>query len=188
MEYEAGAGLRVVGAIRSLLEEWTDGRYSPVTYRLTRVLSGHDCFGSSRIAGREADEQCHHCEGVTGTWRTLEKCPAWADQRRVLVQTVGEDLSLPAIVEKMVGSEKCWVEDVFSQKEAAERENDPKAFPLRRKGTGRGGAASSNVDSPRGIFDYFTRPFGGALGKSFIAQGYLGGGWHRIVYSRRRPN
>ncbi|XP_025271039.1 uncharacterized protein LOC105254350 [Camponotus floridanus] len=96
--------------------------------------------------------------GAIRSWRTgwiggrkdslLGRCrysPGMVASRRVLRAAVGDDLSLPAIVEKMVGSEDAWdamvsfCEEVISQKEAAERvrENDPDAHPIRRR---KGGA------------------------------------------------
>jgi hypothetical protein len=142
------AGLRVAGAIQHILPEWLDRRWGQLSFRLVQVLSGHGCFGEYlyRIAGREPTAMCHHCGGDQDTAQhTLEVCPAWATQRRVLVEIVGRDLSLPAVVREMVGSERSWAgmasfcEEVVSQKEAAERgrEQDPGSLPIRR---GRGGA------------------------------------------------
>jgi len=84
-----------------------NGRHDAVTYRLVQVISGHGCFGDylHRI-GREESAACHHCGADRDTAQhTLEECPAWDAQRRVLVQHVGEDLSLPALVKAMVDSE-----------------------------------------------------------------------------------
>lgn len=141
----AKSGLRVAGAVHPVLTEWVDRQHGLLSFRLVQVLSGHGCFGSylHRIAGREIDERCHHCGGCDRdtAQHTLEECPAWCEQRRVLVNILGGDLSLPTVIEKMVGSEECWnavasfCEEVISRKEAAEREreNDPDALPLRRK-------------------------------------------------------
>jgi len=87
---------------------------------------------------------CHHCSEVRDTAQhTLEVCPAWDEQRRVLRSIVGEDLSLPAVVSAMLGSEDAWVamvscEQVMLQKEAAERdrEDDPSSDPIRRRRRG----------------------------------------------------
>jgi hypothetical protein len=142
------AGLRAVGAIQPVLEEWVDRRWGRFSFRLVQVLSGHGCFGEylCQIAGREPTTICHECGCDRDTAQhTLEECPAWAGQRRALVAAVGPDLSLPAVVSAMVGSEGSWAamasfcEEIISQKEAAERgrEGDPASLPLRR---GRGGA------------------------------------------------
>ncbi|XP_025261901.1 uncharacterized protein LOC112637121 [Camponotus floridanus] len=142
-------GLRAVGAIRPVLEDWVDRRPKGLPFRTVQVLTGHDCVGEYLYekARREPTAKCHHCAEVRDTAQhTLQDCPAWDVQRRVLRAAVGDDLSLPAIVEKMVGSEDAWdamvsfCEEVISQKEAAERvrENDPDAHPIcRRKGGAR---------------------------------------------------
>lgn len=123
------AGQRVVGAIGPILADWLEGQRGRVTFHATQVLSGHSCFGDylCRI-GRECTARCHHCGGNwDSAQHTLEPCPAWIDQRRVLVQIVGEDLSLPAIVAATVGREEAWrafasfYGTVMSQKEAEER-------------------------------------------------------------------
>lgn len=140
----ATAGLRAVGAIYPVLEDWIGRRHGRLTFRLVQVLTGHGCFGKylHTMARREPTIKCHHCGGDRDTVQhTLEDCPSWAIQRRVLIDIVGEDLSLPAIVKAMVGDENAWgamvsfCENVISQKEAAEREreDDPSSAPIRRR-------------------------------------------------------
>jgi len=114
------------------------------------VLTGHGCFGEylHEKARREPTTQCHHCEEERDTAQhTLAECPAWDAQRRVLTAIVGDDLSLPAIVSKMVESEDAWdamvsfCEQVMAQKKAAEREreDDPSSDPIRRRRDVHGG-------------------------------------------------
>ncbi|XP_072948471.1 uncharacterized protein [Epargyreus clarus] len=144
---EPTAGLRTVEAVRPVLEAWMDRRHGSLTFRMAQVLSGHGCFGKylCRIAGREPTTQCHHCScDVDTAQHTLEECPAWDSQRRVLVAAVGPDLSLPAVVKAMVGSDRSWkgvksfCEEVISQKEAAEREREKSSdLPIRSRKTGR---------------------------------------------------
>jgi len=43
-----------------------------------------------------------------GSGLTFADCPRWAVERRALVRIVGWDLSLPAIVSKMVGGKEPW--------------------------------------------------------------------------------
>ncbi|GAB1869108.1 Reverse transcriptase [Camponotus japonicus] len=144
----ARVGLRAVGAIRPVLKDWVDRRPKGLPFRTVQVLTGHGCFGEylHEKARREPTTQCHHCEEERDTAQhTLADCPAWDAQRRVLIATVGGDLSLPAIVSQMVESEDAWdamvsfCEQVMAQKEAAEREreDDPSSDPIRRR---RGGA------------------------------------------------
>jgi len=115
---------------------------------MVQVLSGHGCFGEYlyRVPKRERTTQCHHCEEVEDTAQhTLEHCPAWTEERRVLQdvlrEVTGGDLSLPAVVSAMVGGERYWgamasfCEAMISQKEAAERDRESAldADPSRRK-------------------------------------------------------
>ncbi|KMQ86470.1 reverse transcriptase [Lasius niger] len=141
-------GLRAVGAIRPVLEDWVDRRPNGLPFRTVQVLTGHGCFGEYLYekARREPTSRCHHCDEVRDTAQhTLEVCPSWDEQRRVLRSVVGDDLSLPAVVEAMVGSRDAWsamisfCESVMMRKEIAEREReeDPLADPIRRR---RGGA------------------------------------------------
>ncbi|CAG9572673.1 unnamed protein product [Danaus chrysippus] len=145
---EPAAGLRTVEAIRPLLMEWVDRRHGSLTFRLVQILSGHGCFGRylCHIVGREPTATCHHCSRVEDTAdHTLMECPAWISERSQLIRVVGADLSLPVVVQAMVGSERAWQavadfsERVILQKEAAERvrEDDPSSAPLRRRRLGR---------------------------------------------------
>jgi len=137
-------GLRAVGAIRPVLEDWVDRRPNGLPFRTVQVLTGHGCFGEylHEKARREPTTKCHHCPEVRDTAQhTLEACPAWEVLRCDLRSAIGEDLSLPAVVSAMVGSEDAWramvsfCEQVMSQKEAAERdrEDDPSSDPIRRR-------------------------------------------------------
>ncbi|XP_072941879.1 uncharacterized protein [Epargyreus clarus] len=83
-------------------------------------------------------------DAATRTRHTLEECPAWDSQRRVLVAAVGPDLLLLAFVKAIVESERSWkkvksfYEDVILQKEAAEREREKSSkLPIRSRKTGR---------------------------------------------------
>ena len=124
-------------------------RQGGLTYRLVQVITGHGCFGEylHRVARRESTTVCHHCEDENRdiAQHTLEFCPAWTEQRGALASEIGSDLSLPTIVQKMVGSKDSWkavvsfCEQVVLQKETAERvrEADPASDPARRKRPGR---------------------------------------------------
>ncbi|XP_070168537.1 uncharacterized protein [Polyergus mexicanus] len=127
------SGRHVVEAIRPRLIKWVEKAGGEVSYRMAQVLTGHGCFGSylCRI-GREADARCYHCGGDEDTAQhTLEICPAWADERSVLVQSLGDiDLSLSSVIATMLESGGSWgavssfCETVMRQKEEAERERE----------------------------------------------------------------
>lgn len=141
------AGRRVSEALLPVLKSWIGRSWGVPTYRMTQVLAGHGCFGEYLCrVGKEPTAQCHHCGAAQDTAQhTLEECPAWGTERRVLRQTVGWDLSLPALVREMIRGERSWkavssfCEQVMSQKEEAERvrERDPaSARSVMRAGRG----------------------------------------------------
>ena len=70
----------------------------------------------------------------------MQVCPAWAEQRRVLVGVIGDsDLSRRALVEAMVRSEEEWAavasfcEAVMLAKEEADRVRQRSLRPSRRR-------------------------------------------------------
>lgn len=136
---------QVIEAVSPNLEGWLrcQGR---VTFHLTQVLTGHGCFGAylHRI-GRQETAQCNHCGHDDDSARhTLQECPAWESQRRVLVQSVGPNLRLAAIVHEMVRRRSAWhgmitfCSDVMSAKEDAERARE-RAEPARARARRRRG-------------------------------------------------
>lgn len=102
------AGKRLIDAIRPILDEWVGRRHGGLTYRATQIMSGHGCFDKYLHGiGKERSVACHHCDSMMDTaLHTLEECPAWAEERRALRVIVGDDLSLPTLVGKMVESEE----------------------------------------------------------------------------------
>ncbi|XP_075990308.1 uncharacterized protein LOC142985956 [Anticarsia gemmatalis] len=142
------ASVHLISAIQPVLEEWLNRRHGTVTYRLTQTLTGHGCFGRYlfKVARREPSPACHHCGHIEDTAaHTLAECPAWATERGALVAAIGPDLSLPAVIRSMLGSDVAWnamlaySETVITQKEDAERvqELDPNADPRRQRRVGR---------------------------------------------------
>ncbi|XP_049881153.1 uncharacterized protein LOC126377461 [Pectinophora gossypiella] len=105
-----------------------------IEHHLTQILTGHGCFGEYLfgVVRREPNAECHHCVGgIVDTARhTREECPAWAVPRAAVSTEIGADLSLPAMVRAMSGSEQAWravatfAGIVMSAKEAAERERE----------------------------------------------------------------
>nr|XP_032525580.1 uncharacterized protein LOC116776487 [Danaus plexippus plexippus] len=76
---------------------------------------------------------------------TRQVCPAWNEFRAGLLQIVGSDLSLPALIASMVGNEENWqavlvfAEKIMLAKEAVEREREQNrnSLPIRRIRVGR---------------------------------------------------
>lgn len=82
----------------------------------------------------------YHCGTDRDTAQhTLADCPAWAVQRRELVNVVDADLSLPVLVTRMTGSEEAWkaavsfCEAVKLRKEAAKGSAVRRRRPKRRR-------------------------------------------------------
>jgi len=138
---------RVVAAIRPRLVEWTERGRGGIPYRTAQVMSGHGCFGEFLCwIGREGTTRCHHCDAQSDTAsHTVEECPAWIEERRGLSAVVGPDLSLSALVNVMLGSERSWqavvhfCETVISQKEDHERTRRGENAGVRRGGNSRRG-------------------------------------------------
>jgi len=137
-----------------------------VTFHLAQVLTGHGCFGDylCRIK-KEPTTQCHHCTAdQDSAQHTLEFCPPWAEERRVLVSEVGADLSLGTVMAAMVSRETAWravvsfCSKVMLQKEEQERlrrGEGPARLPLatrvaaeQRAGRGRLTCKRPRLESP----------------------------------------
>ncbi|XP_011858967.1 PREDICTED: uncharacterized protein LOC105556479 [Vollenhovia emeryi] len=87
------AGKRTVQAILPHFDDWIDRSWTRASYRTTQVLTGHGCFGEylQRIQ-KEPDPRCHHCTEERDTAQhTLDSCPAWAEERRILTEEIGGD-------------------------------------------------------------------------------------------------
>jgi len=142
----SAAGKRIVEAVQPRLVSWLERGWGGFTYRATQVFTGHGCFGDylCRI-GRERTTRCHHCGAVMDSAQhTLQECPEWAEQRGVLA-AVGNDLSLPAVVDAILGSERAWKSllafcvEVMSAKEEAERARRGEVIANGATGDGDGG-------------------------------------------------
>ncbi|CAH2211361.1 jg22772 [Pararge aegeria aegeria] len=95
--------------------------------------------GQTTLSASQVTPRCHHCGGDQDTAQhTLEDCPAWESERRVLINNVGGDLSPPAVIAAMLAKDRAWkaaasfCETVMLKKEAAERDLE-RANPARRR-------------------------------------------------------
>ncbi|XP_045518621.1 uncharacterized protein LOC123710642 [Pieris brassicae] len=135
------AGHRTVEAIRPVLSNWANRKSGALTFRLVQVLTGHGCVGRylHDIVRQIPTPSCLECGADDDTAQhTLEDCPQWSQLRHNLCFVVGNNLALPCVVEKMVGSDEVWnavvsfCEHVMLQKETAERERENKGVNRRR--------------------------------------------------------
>ncbi|XP_045541653.1 uncharacterized protein LOC123723141 [Papilio machaon] len=135
---------RLVEAVRPVLRQWVEAKHREPTYFLTQLLTGHGCFGRylCEVVGIESDPGCRHCAtgAVDTAEHTLAVCTAWDAQRATLTGAIGRDLSLPAVVRSMAGSEQSWAavasfaREVMAAKREAlrERERASETLPPRR--------------------------------------------------------
>jgi len=139
------AGRRVVDAVSPHLPEW-----GGLSFRATQVMTGHG-GGYLRRIGRERTAECHEC-GAREAQHTLQDCPTWEAQRRVLTASTGRDLLLPAVVNTILRDEGSWkafirfCEEVMSKKEENERIRWGEG--PQRRGERRGGRGRQRNDSP----------------------------------------
>lgn len=86
-----------------VLEAWSDRRHGVLSFHLTQVLSGHGCFGRYlwKVCRREPHPGCYQY-GHPDDDAQLETCPRWEHSRRDLVVVFGRDLSLRAVVARML--------------------------------------------------------------------------------------
>ncbi|XP_011858129.1 PREDICTED: uncharacterized protein LOC105555700 [Vollenhovia emeryi] len=139
-------GKRTVEAILPCLDSWLERPWARASFRTSQVLTWHGCFGEYlRRIGREATEKCHHCGAdKDSAQHTLEECPEWDAQRRVLVDRIELDLSPRAIISAVTGDRSKWeafssfCEHVMLQKEEAERVRRGEVTPTAPQGGGAG--------------------------------------------------
>jgi len=122
----------VIEAIQPMLAQWVGREHGALTFRTTQILTGHGCFGEYlRKIGKNATGVCQHCGAESDTaWHTLARCPAWGEERRILVAHLGGDPTLSGLLSLMLRSKEGWdavssfCESVMSRKEEAERERE----------------------------------------------------------------
>ncbi|XP_052738596.1 uncharacterized protein LOC128198271 [Bicyclus anynana] len=130
------AGSWTVLAVCPHIERWLKKKHGTLTFRLVQILTGHGCFGKylHQTARRELTPVCHQCGATEDTaHHTLAECAAWSPQRHILSSTIGRAVSLPDVVDVMIGSETCWsvmlsfCEAVMGLKEDEERAREEAA-------------------------------------------------------------
>ncbi|XP_018359743.1 PREDICTED: uncharacterized protein LOC108758987 [Trachymyrmex cornetzi] len=127
-----GPGAIIREAIGDDLEAWTGRAHGALTYHVTQMMTGHGVFESYlyRI-GRRDTPVCLFCRAANDTaGHTLLFCPAWAEQRGALLEIIGIDRTLRAVVRASVRSPEAWntfaglCEVIMRRKEEDERERE----------------------------------------------------------------
>ncbi|XP_026326160.1 acetylcholine receptor subunit beta-like 2 [Hyposmocoma kahamanoa] len=84
---DSSYGVRIIEAIRPVLDQWVDRRHGLLTHQFVQVLSGRGCFGHylHTVAKREASMFCHECCDADDTAQhTLEVVEDWKFMSMVL--------------------------------------------------------------------------------------------------------
>ncbi|XP_013175655.1 PREDICTED: uncharacterized protein LOC106123791 [Papilio xuthus] len=109
---DASVSRRLMEAVRPVLRQWVEARHREPTYFLTQLLTGHGCFSRylCEVVGIESGPECHQCASgdVDTAEHTLAVCTGWDAQCATLTGAIGRDLSLPAVIRAMAGSEQSW--------------------------------------------------------------------------------
>lgn len=129
------SGVRTRAVVLPHFSEWLERRHGSISFRVTQLLTGHGSFGTYlyRI-GKVDTPMCEHCdneEAEDSAEHTLEECSAWSEERAILRNSLGLDVSVDITLETIVGaiieSKKAWTsfvrfaETVMNTKEIAER-------------------------------------------------------------------
>jgi len=123
------SGARLRDVLLPHMPAWVNRRWGGLTFRITQLLTGHGCFGNYLYRIGKADTaMCQHC-GLDddSSSHTIESCSAWLDERTVLINAIGPDLSLLCVLGAISTSREAWrafarfVETVMLAKEDAER-------------------------------------------------------------------
>lgn len=104
-------GRHTIEAVLPSFEKWTKRRFGYLNYHLTQFLTVHGCFGSFLCKiGKRYDPKCWHCDsGENDTpAHTLFYCQNWIEERRVLMNSLGEVSSMAEMVKAMLTSQEKW--------------------------------------------------------------------------------
>ena len=137
LQSNRAANKETVRAILANWEAWMEMSPPRLTYRISQALIEHGCIGEylKRI-GAEATAVCHQCGASHDTVQhTIEVCEAFAEYRNALKRAIGPDVSIMAIIKALVSNEEksgavaTYYEEVFTVKEADERDREAKSRP-----------------------------------------------------------
>ncbi|KMQ93755.1 reverse transcriptase [Lasius niger] len=120
-------------AIVPWLEAWMEREHGSLSFHLTQLMTGHDCFVKfvCRI-GKRATSECDFCGEEDDAMHTLRDCPAWDTDRLTLKRALGlpREYMLADVVGSMLASRKNWkafstyAEKVMREKEEEERRRE----------------------------------------------------------------
>lgn len=104
------SGRRVVQAVLPHLDRWVERSRGGITFHMAQVITNHGCFSDYlNKMGKENSVRCHHCTSRRDDAdHTLARCPAWEEDRSSLREVIGNNLTIQAIIGKILDKEEEW--------------------------------------------------------------------------------
>lgn len=103
-------GRRVREAILPVFHSWIDKETGQLDHYLTQMITDHGSFRRYLYKMNKVDSGlCLHCRRSPDTAEhTMAVCSSWHQERQDLMREVGDDLSLGAVIPKMLASTAAW--------------------------------------------------------------------------------
>lgn len=98
-----------------------------MSYCLTQLLSGHDCFPSYLHRFEKLQSpKCWYCNHDTNdTYHTVFCCDNWHRSRTRVEMEIGESLTLANMIQHMLQSKRKWMTiDEYIQEVMISKENE----------------------------------------------------------------
>lgn len=104
-------GLRTINAILPSFTRWIERKHGCLEFHLTQMITGHGVFNTylERIQKIQSP-LCLSCnEGlIDDVDHTIKYCTRWQEERDILQETIGLNLDIEIIIQKMLESKKNW--------------------------------------------------------------------------------
>lgn len=121
-------------------EAWLDRGFGGMSFHITQMLTGHDCFAKFLYRIGRRNDSCDFCgdpDVNPDVNHTLRECPVWNPDRIDLWSNLNLNRDLGDVVESILESEDYWYFfSAFVEKVMREKENEEKRlerirlFPL----------------------------------------------------------
>ncbi|KAJ8958685.1 hypothetical protein NQ318_016411 [Aromia moschata] len=128
------------------LRTWVEREHGEVGYHVTQVLTNHGCFREYLYdIGKIDNRECLYCGEIDDAAHTVFHCKRWKEERKIMEEEVGRQLTPENLVSEMSESEKKYkaaergIIAIISTKEREEREIEgegerPNPLIAKRKG------------------------------------------------------
>lgn len=92
------------------IDPWINRKHGELNFYLTQMLTGHGCFRAYlHRFGHDDNPYCPTCtETVEDVEHVMFHCPRYHEERHLLVNKLGEDLTPDNIAGQMMSREDAW--------------------------------------------------------------------------------